>query len=81
MLYYRKGAAAQKAWLTSSSLKAYLHRASDKVGLFIFACYSYQYRKATQLENYRLKTTGLKSGMYSYAPPPFFDEVWEATTL
>lgn len=40
---YRKEQPPTK-WLTSGSLKAYLHRASDKVGFFIFAYYSYLYR-------------------------------------
>ena len=43
-----------------------------KAGLFIYACYSYQYRQAAQSGSYHLKITGLKSGMYPFAPPPFF---------
>ena len=59
-------------WLTSSSLKAYLHRASDKVGLFIFACCSYLNRQAMQWGTFRRELTMLKPRMYSYTPPPFF---------
>ena len=82
MLYYKhKRKQPPTKWLTSSSIKAYLHRASDKVGLFIFACCSYQYRQAAQSGSYRPKITGLKSGMYPSAPPPLFFKFREATTV
>jgi len=56
--------------------------AKHKVGLFIFACCSYYlYRQAMQRETIRQKITGLILRMYSFAPPPIFCKVWEATTL
>lgn len=45
---------------------------SNKAGLFIFACYSYQYRQAVQSEMNHLKKAGLKLHMYPFAPPPLF---------
>jgi len=34
-----------------------------------------------QRETIRQKITGLILRMYSFAPPPIFCKVWEATTL
>ena len=82
MLYYRKGVAAHKVvYLLKLTIISLPDSAKYKVGLFIFAYCSYQYRKATQRETNHQKTTGLKLRMYSYASPPFFSEVREATTL
>ena len=47
MLYYKhKRKQPPTKWLASRRRKAYLHRPSDKVGLFIFACCSYLCRQA-----------------------------------
>ena len=53
------------------AVKAYL-TAKYKVGLFIFAYYSYLYRQAMQRETFRKELTMSKLRMYSYAPPPVF---------
>ena len=56
--------------------QTYLYWSSDKVGLFIFACYSYYLcRQAVLREKFHLKTEGLKLHTFpSFAPPPFFQE-------
>ena len=54
-------------------VKAYL-TAKYKVGLFIFACYSYQYRQAMRLETFRKELINLILRMYPSAPPPLFYE-------
>ena len=56
-----KGATAHKVVNLQLGYKPACTRLSDKAGLFIFACYSYQYRQAAQSGSYHLKITGLKS--------------------
>ena len=76
-----KEAAAHKVVSLDELWQAYPSTAKYKVGLFIFACYSYLYRQAAQSGMNRLKTTGLRSHMYPFAPPPLFLQVWEAYHL
>lgn len=44
---------------------------ADRRGIFI-TCYPYLCRQVVRLRKSRPKTIGLKSHMYSSAPPPFF---------
>ena len=76
-----KGVIAHKVVYLPDKCKAYLSSAKYKVGLFIFACSSYQYRQAAQSGNYRLKVTGLILRMYPSAPPPFSFKLGRFTTL